>query len=718
MVKKLIALLACFCFALPVSAQQSTPGLGWSTSGTQVSSDQPFLMTSNQPGASQERALDVASPQLTKTDNGANSTFVIGLGPVLSYWYSTGATTQQAAANAVLDFPSKAAGDLFYYNGTNVVRLPKGANSTVVGVDSGGTFGYYSPGGSGTVTNFILGSWPSWYTPSVTLSTSTPTLAVAMTSGLTANQVLATPNSVTGAVGLRSLVAGDIPNISAAKITSGNLAKAQHATTAVFNDQANTYTGTFTQNFGASTQTLVIPVKASGTTTGEIALNSTDLEFRSAGVTNKAAKQATTISTTSPLSGGGDLSANRTLTLGTVDTSKGGTGLTSFTAGDTLYYASGTTLSKVAIGASGTVWKSNGTAPTWGTVGGSFGGDGSAGAVTKGAVTETTQLQLNATTFSQTVSTTWAPLSGTIVNATSTITHSGTTNVGAGNPGGKYGGAGIGGGMVHAGLGGSAGSGGGYNGGASGDTGANASIGVSTHPGMPALNFGLRPGGSGGSGGVATSPGGTGGGLLVECAVGAWSNSGTINLNGGAGSNAGGSTDYVGAGGGAGGTFYAGSQTSCTNTGTISAVGGAGGNGAGTYATGGPGGGGGWIVFHSPSNTNGTRTLTGGAAGTGSSGMTAGGAGQAVSLTGTPNLPLFTSMQSDNFARMKSIALAHKVLNFPSKEGFDVELTQREAAQACSRGSVIQFAKLVDGNMEESTCIEIGDHVKGLDNAS
>jgi len=98
--------------------------------------------------------------------------------------------------------------------------------------------------------------------------------------------------------------------------------------------------------------------------------------------------------------------------------------------------------------------------------------------------------------------------------------------------------------------------------------------------------------------------------------------------------------------------------------------------------------------------------------------MTAGGAGQAVSLTGTPNLPLFTSMQSDNFARMKSIALAHKVLNFPSKEGFDVELTQREAAQACSRGSVIQFAKLVDGNMEESTCIEIGDHVKGLDNAS
>lgn len=725
MVKKILVALTASIISLisPAQAQNTVPGLGWSQNGTAVSSDQPFLMTSNQPGASQERAISVGTG-LTATDNGANSTYVIGLGPVLSYWYSTGATTQQAAANAVLDFPSKAAGDLFYYNGTNVVRLPKGANSTVVGVDSGGTFGYYSPSGSGTVTNFILGSWPGWLTPSVTLSTSTPTLAVAMTGAQTANQVLATPDGTTGAVGLRALAAGDIPNISAAKITSGNLAKAQHATTAVFNDQANTYTGTFTQNFGASTQTLVIPVKASGTTTGEIALNSTDLEFRSAGVTNKAAKQAITISTTSPLSGGGDLSANRTLTLGTVLPTNGGTGQTTCVLGDLFVGSGANTVTKLGIGSTGQKLTVSGGTAAWASGGTGFGGDGSAGAVTKGAVTETTQLQLNSTTFSQTVSTTWAPLSGTIVNATSTCAFNGTTNVATGCAGGAVGGgntstvippepAGISPGTNGAGGSGWLGGGGGGAAGAGGKGGAT----TTARPGGGSYPISILGGSGGGygnyGGGSVGGIGGNGGGSLIACSVGAMTvgASGTINANGGAG--AAGTGGAGGGGGGGGGTVSLNSQTSIANSGTISC---AGGNGANDTAGGG-GGGGGYIQFISPSNTNGTRTVSGGSAGTGNS-PGAGGSGLAVSITATPNLPLLLGMQSDNFARMKSVALAHRVLNFPAREGFDVELTQREAAQACSRGSVIQFAKLVDGNMEESTCIEIGDHVKGLDNAA
>lgn len=49
----------------------------------------------------------------------------------------------------------------------------------------------------------------------------------------------------------------------------------------------------------------------------------------------------------------------------TVPTSAGGTGLTSYTAGDMLYYASGTTLSKLAIGTADYVMTSSGTAPQW-----------------------------------------------------------------------------------------------------------------------------------------------------------------------------------------------------------------------------------------------------------------------------------------------------------------------------------------------------------------
>ncbi|MEB5358498.1 hypothetical protein RXS05_29760, partial [Pseudomonas aeruginosa] len=158
----------------------------------------------------------------------------------------------------------------------------------------------------------------------------------------------------------------------------------------------------------------------------------TDLEFRSAGLTNKAAKQAITISTTSPLAGGGDLSANRTLTLGTVLPTNGGTGQTTCATGDLFIGSGANTVTKLTIGANNTKLTSNGTTATWATGATGFGGDGSAGAVTKGAVTETTQLQINATTFSQTVSTTWAPLSGTVVNATSTCAFNGTTNVGTG----------------------------------------------------------------------------------------------------------------------------------------------------------------------------------------------------------------------------------------------------------------------------------------------
>lgn len=46
-------------------------------------------------------------------------------------------------------------------------------------------------------------------------------------------------------------------------------------------------------------------------------------------------------------------------------TTAGGTGLTTYTAGDLLYYASGTTLTQLAIGATGRYLASSGTAPQW-----------------------------------------------------------------------------------------------------------------------------------------------------------------------------------------------------------------------------------------------------------------------------------------------------------------------------------------------------------------
>jgi hypothetical protein len=70
------------------------------------------------------------------------------------------------------------------------------------------------------------------------------------------------------------------------------------------------------------------------------------------------------------LSAAGNVSPLGTIASGTwnataIVTTYGGTGLTSYTAGDLPYYATGTALSKLGIGTNGYILTSNGTAPTW-----------------------------------------------------------------------------------------------------------------------------------------------------------------------------------------------------------------------------------------------------------------------------------------------------------------------------------------------------------------
>jgi hypothetical protein len=75
------------------------------------------------------------------------------------------------------------------------------------------------------------------------------------------------------------------------------------------------------------------------------------------------------------LDASGNVSALGTIASGTwnastIVTTYGGTGLSSYTAGDLPYYASGTALSKLGIGTSGQILTSSGTAPQWSTLSG------------------------------------------------------------------------------------------------------------------------------------------------------------------------------------------------------------------------------------------------------------------------------------------------------------------------------------------------------------
>ena len=56
---------------------------------------------------------------------------------------------------------------------------------------------------------------------------------------------------------------------------------------------------------------------------------------------------------------------NATSVIGTLTTAQGGTGLTTYTAGDISYYVSGTALSKLGIGTAGYFLTSSGSAPQW-----------------------------------------------------------------------------------------------------------------------------------------------------------------------------------------------------------------------------------------------------------------------------------------------------------------------------------------------------------------
>jgi hypothetical protein len=70
--------------------------------------------------------------------------------------------------------------------------------------------------------------------------------------------------------------------------------------------------------------------------------------------------------TTGLTTSGGPVTSSGTITIaGTLITSNGGTGLNSYTAGDLVYYATGTTFSKLAIGSSTFILTSTGTAPQW-----------------------------------------------------------------------------------------------------------------------------------------------------------------------------------------------------------------------------------------------------------------------------------------------------------------------------------------------------------------
>lgn len=119
---------------------------------------------------------------------------------------------------STLNTPLTTAGDVLIGGVSGApARQAKGADGSFLGV-SGGNLGYYVPA---VVTSVALTA-PSVFGVSGTPVTGSGTLGLTFATGQTANRFLATPNGSTGAVGLRAIVAADIPTLN--QNTTGNAA--------------------------------------------------------------------------------------------------------------------------------------------------------------------------------------------------------------------------------------------------------------------------------------------------------------------------------------------------------------------------------------------------------------------------------------------------------------------------------------------------------------
>jgi len=132
---------------------------------------------------------------------------------------------------------------------------------------------------------------------------------------------------------------------------------------ALFTFNNNQTTGAITVNNNSST--LVVSIPSGGFVTVTLLSNSS-----AAGTWDTHFSAPSNVSwSTNTFDYSGSITS-ATWNGATIATNRGGTGLSTYTAGDLPYYASGTALSKLGIGSSGQILTSTGSAPQWSTLSG------------------------------------------------------------------------------------------------------------------------------------------------------------------------------------------------------------------------------------------------------------------------------------------------------------------------------------------------------------
>jgi len=168
----------------------------------------------------------------TPSSSGGTVTSIATTSPILGGTITTtGTISIQQASGSQGGYLSST--DWNTFNGKQAVLSGSGIVTSALGTISyiAGTSSQFVKGdgsldstsyGTGTVTSIGLSTDASWMTVGSSPVTSSGTITFNKTTGLTANQFLATPNGSTGTVGLRSIVAADVPTLN--QNTTGNAA--------------------------------------------------------------------------------------------------------------------------------------------------------------------------------------------------------------------------------------------------------------------------------------------------------------------------------------------------------------------------------------------------------------------------------------------------------------------------------------------------------------